>query len=75
MLKVLERSLGCGKIPYYWDKRYNLLEGLQESHKQNLAGRLKKIIADIERNVSESPRVTVKYICKFVFWELQTLKN
>jgi hypothetical protein len=65
MLKVLEQSLDHGKILYYWDKRYNLLEGFQESHKQNLAGRLKNIIADIEKNVSGNPRVTAKYICKF----------
>ena len=65
MLKVLEQSLNCGKIPYYWDKRYNLIEGLQDSHKQNLASRLKRIIADIEKNVSGSPLVIAKYICKF----------
>ena len=65
MLKVLEQSLECGKIPYYWDKRYNLLDGFQDSHKQNLACRLKNIIADIEKNVSRNPHVIVKYICKF----------
>jgi len=62
MLKVLEQSLSNGKIPYYWDKRYNLLQGLQESHIQNLACRLKNIIADIEKNVSGSPLVIAKYI-------------
>jgi len=65
MLKVLEKSLNCGKIPYYWDERYNLLQGFQESHIQNLACRLKNIIADIEKNVSTSPLVIAKYICKF----------
>jgi hypothetical protein len=65
MLRELEQSLECGKILYYWDKRYNLLDGCQDSHKQNLAGRLKNIIADIEKNISGSPRVTAKYICKF----------
>ena len=65
MLKVLEQSIKCGKIPYYWDERYNLIEGLQDSHIQNLAHRLKRIIADIERNVSGSPLVIAKYICKF----------
>jgi hypothetical protein len=65
MLKVLENSLTCGKIPYYWDKRYNLIEGFQDSHKQNLACRLRNIISDIEKNISGSPCVTAKYICKF----------
>jgi hypothetical protein len=65
MLKVLEQSLNCGKILYYWDNRYNLIEGFNDSHKQNLACRLKNIIADIEKNVSGSPLVTAKYICKF----------
>jgi hypothetical protein len=65
MLKMLEQALECGKIPYYWDKRYNLLDGFQDSHKQNLTCRLKNIIADIEKNVSGNPRVTAKYICKF----------
>lgn len=62
MLKVLEQSLNCGKILYYWDNRYNLIEGFNDSHKQNLACRLKNIIADIEKNVSGSPLVTAKYI-------------
>lgn len=61
MLKVLEQNLNCGKIPYYWDKRYNLLQGLQESHIQNLTCRLRNIIADIEKNVSGSPLVIAKY--------------
>jgi len=62
MLKVLEQSLECGKIPYYWDKRYNLLDGFQDAHKQNLACRLKNIIANIEKNVSGRPCVIAKYI-------------
>jgi hypothetical protein len=65
MLRVLEQSLNSGKILYYWDKRYNLIEGFQDSHKQNVACRLKKIIADIEKTVSGSPLVIAKYICKF----------
>jgi hypothetical protein len=79
MLKVLEQSLNCGKIPYYWDKRYNLIGGLQDINKQNLASRLKNIIADIEKNVSGSPVVTAKYICKFYVLDitnsLRTDKN
>lgn len=62
MLKVLEQRLACGKIPYYWDKRHNLIEGFKDSHKQNVACRLKNIIADIEKNVSGSPHVFAKFI-------------
>jgi len=65
MLRMLEKSLSCGKILYYWDERYNLLEGSQDSHKQNLACRLRNIIGDIEKNISGNPCVTAKYICKF----------
>jgi len=61
MLKVLGQSLNSGKIPYYWDKRYNLLQG-KDAHIQNLACRLKNIIADIEKNVSGNPLVIAKYI-------------
>jgi hypothetical protein len=79
MLKLFEKSLDCGKIPYYWDERYNLLEGLHDSNKQNLEGRLKNIITDIEKNVSGSPHVIAKYICKFyvlgVTNSLRTDKN
>jgi len=62
MLRVLEQSLNSGQILYYWDKRYNLIEGFQDSHKQNLARRLTNIIADIEKT---GPLVIAKYICKF----------
>jgi len=52
---------------------------LQESHIQNLACRLKNIIADIEKNVTGSPLVIAKYICKFyvlgVTNSLRTYKN
>lgn len=65
MLKVLEQSLERGKIPYYWDERYNLIEGLLDSHKKNLECRVKNIIADIAKNVSGNPRIIAKYICKF----------
>jgi len=65
MLKVLENNLSCGKIPYYWDKRYNLLQGLRGPHIQNLACRVKTIIANIEKKVSRSPLVIAEYICKF----------
>jgi len=62
MLRALEKSLNCGKIPYYWDERYNLLDGFLDSHKQNLACRLRNIIGDIEKNISGNPCVTAKYI-------------
>jgi hypothetical protein len=65
MLRVLEQSPNSGQILYYWNKRYNLIKGFQDSHKQNLACRLKNIIADIENTVSGSPLVIAKYICKF----------
>jgi hypothetical protein len=71
MLKVLEQSLERGGIKYYWDKRCDLT-GFQQMHRTNLVRRLRNIIADIEKNVSESPLVIAKYIRKFRGFKLYT---
>jgi hypothetical protein len=73
MLKVFQQSLESGKILYYWDKRYNLIEGLHESHKKNLAGRLKGVIADIEKTFPGNPVVIAKHICKFYVLKLHVV--
>jgi hypothetical protein len=72
MLKILQQSLKHGEIKYYWDKRCNLIEGFQTMHKENLVGRLDRIIARIENNVSHSPIVIAEHIRKFCGFKLYT---
>jgi hypothetical protein len=72
MLKILQQSLKRGEIKYYWDKRCNLIEGFQKIHIENLACRLERIIANIERNVSDSPIVIAEHIRKFCGFKLYT---
>lgn len=61
MLKILRQSLKHGQIKYYWDKRCNLIEGYQETHRENLVCRLDRIIAQIEKNVSDTPIVIAEH--------------
>ncbi|PSN44946.1 hypothetical protein C0J52_16470 [Blattella germanica] len=51
-----------GSIPYYWDSRYNLLEGLETDNKINIMCRLAKIIADIRKKSLTEPYIMAKYL-------------
>ncbi|KAJ9574777.1 hypothetical protein L9F63_008041, partial [Diploptera punctata] len=62
MLEKLAERLKNGSIPYYWDSRYNLLDGLDKQNKENLANRLINVIADIKRRIPEEPHIVAKYL-------------
>ncbi|XP_066254518.1 cyclic GMP-AMP synthase-like receptor [Euwallacea similis] len=48
MLKTYEKHIRERTIPYYWNKKFNLIESLNESSTQGMANWLKKIISGIE---------------------------
>ncbi|XP_069686215.1 cyclic GMP-AMP synthase-like receptor [Periplaneta americana] len=62
MLKVFRDKLQQKSIKYYWDKRYDLTEGCNVSHKKNVCDRLNKIIEKIEKEVETNPMIVAKFI-------------
>uniref|UniRef100_V5H2F2 Uncharacterized protein n=1 Tax=Anoplophora glabripennis TaxID=217634 RepID=V5H2F2_ANOGL len=61
ILKTYQKCLSDKKIPYFWNKKYNLLESVS-GDLNNMSNRLKYIIDDIDRNVSQNPAVVLKYV-------------
>lgn len=67
MLKKYIGFIEKKNIPYYWNKKNNLISSLNDSTQQNILNRLKKIVQDIERNLDD-PYVVAKYLRKcFIF--------
>lgn len=64
ILKKYQECLKDAKIPYFWNKNYNLLE-VVEGDLSNTSNRLLNIIKDIDKNVSQNPAVILKYLCKY----------
>lgn len=50
------------QIPYFWNKKNNLVGGTADITLANIANRLRRIVQEIDR--SDDPFVLVKYICK-----------
>jgi hypothetical protein len=52
MLGRLEYYLQCGRIPFFWDKRSNLIGHLGELQIQNMYGRVTHLKGRLERAIS-----------------------
>lgn len=64
MLKKYIGFIEKKNIPYYWNKKNNLIGTMNDSTQQNIFNRLKRVVTDVERNL-EDPYVIVKYLCTY----------
>lgn len=67
MLQLLDNYIGyidSGNIPYFWNKRYNLLENLTPATKENIVTRLCSIKKDLLRNIETDPTLICRYLRK-----------
>lgn len=62
-LKEYTECMRNESIPYYWDPRNNLIDGINSANLQNICGRLTTMIRKIEQNVG-NPAVIARYLRK-----------
>lgn len=62
MLLVLKHQLRLGKINYFWDDNYNLLDGYDSEAVRHCYGRIKNVVEDIDRNIKTDPLVLARHI-------------
>lgn len=65
MLKEYIKYIEKKNIPYYWNKGNNLIGALNDSTKENILNRLKRVVQDVEKN-PDDPYVIAKYLCKYL---------
>lgn len=63
MLKKYIEFLEKKNIPYYWNKKNNLIASISNRTQENIVNRLKKVVNDVDRNISD-PYVIAKYLRK-----------
>jgi hypothetical protein len=56
MLGKLEGYLRGGKIPFFWDKRSNLISRLGQAEIENMCGRVKRLKRQLELALSQPDR-------------------
>ncbi|XP_066151130.1 cyclic GMP-AMP synthase-like receptor isoform X2 [Euwallacea fornicatus] len=63
MLKKYEKHIREGKIPYYWNESYNLINYMNEPTTRGIANQLQKIISEIHIGLKDSidPYAVVKH--------------
>ncbi|CAH1108570.1 unnamed protein product [Psylliodes chrysocephalus] len=62
ILKKYYECLRDKRIPYYWYKTNNLIQGVNDITMQNMQNRIKYIINDIESHLQDDPSVVIKYL-------------
>ncbi|CAH0546628.1 unnamed protein product [Brassicogethes aeneus] len=62
MLRTYQKALEDGNIPYFWNRKFNLIGHLKPATLSDMANFLKRIINDIDKNISEDPFVVAKYL-------------
>ncbi|XP_019878052.1 cyclic GMP-AMP synthase-like receptor [Aethina tumida] len=60
-LKRYKEFLDSDNLPYFWEKKNNLLSGLHEDTLKNIRGSILKVLTDIESN-NKDPNAIVKYL-------------
>lgn len=63
MLKQYVSYIEKKNIPYYWNKKNNLIGNVKPSTLENIVNRLKRMIEDIEKKAND-PYVVAKYLRK-----------
>lgn len=66
MLKKYCKYLEDKQIPYYWNKKLNLLEHANSVNFTNIANATRNIIQKIERSPND-PKVLLDYLCEYFF--------
>lgn len=77
MLKTYYDHLDNRNIPYFWDKRFNLIGDVKAIELENIRNKIGKILGDIERNIID-PFVIATYLGKLSFlrnFKSRILKN
>lgn len=69
MLKKYIEYIEKKNVPYYWNKRNNLIGAINDSTQQNILNRLKRIVQDVERNLDD-PYVIAKYLCEYLAFDV-----
>nr|CAD7258896.1 unnamed protein product [Timema shepardi] len=54
MIDKLKEKIEEGCIKYFWDTRYNLLEGMTKVHRDNYIGRINKIKKNLAKKIFEA---------------------
>nr|CAD7401829.1 unnamed protein product [Timema poppensis] len=54
MIDKLQEKIEEGCITYFWDTRYNLLEGMTKVHRDNYIGRINKIKKNLAKKIFEA---------------------
>lgn len=65
MLYAYYACLEKKEIPYFWNKKNNLLKLIDERTLENYKFTLKKILDNIEKTFETDPSIIAKYICKY----------
>lgn len=71
MLKKYQKYLETKAIPYYWNKKFNLLADINKVRLQNDANRTKIILDKIEKNLND-PHIIKAYLRKLFSNELKS---
>lgn len=69
MLKKYISLIEKKNIPYFWNKKNNLIGTMNDSTQQNIVNRLKRVVVDIDRHVDDDPLVIAKYLRKYSTFE------
>lgn len=72
MLKKYIGYIEKKNIPYYWNKRNNLIGSLNDSTQQNILNRLRRVVQDVDANLND-PNVIAKYLCMYSIRDLKNL--
>ncbi|KAK9891312.1 hypothetical protein WA026_014554 [Henosepilachna vigintioctopunctata] len=62
MLEVYGEKLKNGAIPYFWNKKFNLLSGFKKSTLDGIANKINNIVSDVKRFSEIDPFVVAKHI-------------
>ncbi|XP_018366990.1 PREDICTED: cyclic GMP-AMP synthase-like [Trachymyrmex cornetzi] len=62
MLEELHDALCNGKIEFYWDNDYNLLEKIGPEEMRNMAGRLNNVLESIRKNIKNDQYAIARWI-------------
>lgn len=65
MLKQYADYIEKKKIPYFWNKKLNLINDIDDSTLLNYKYSLNKIIKEIETKYESNPEIITEYICKY----------
>jgi hypothetical protein len=67
MLDRLEYYLQQGNIPFFWDKRSNLIGHLDQSYIKNTCGRVTNLKGKLERAFSSSDKKNIASVIESIY--------